>query len=336
MDRKNKKTIILLLCLSPILIFFISLFIGAYNIKPEIVIKTIYEKITFQKVSFTVESNVLFNIRLPRILLALLVGCALSLSSACFQATFRNPLVSEYILGVSAGAVFGASLSIAYLGREFPVQIFAFFGGISAVLLTYFLARTKGEIPVISLVLSGIITTAIFTAGNYIIRYLAEPEKLHQIVVWLMGSFSAASWMHVIISGPIILIGSFILFFLRWRLNVLSMGDEEAKALGLNVKKLKILIITLSTLITSSAIAVVGIIGWIGLMIPHIIRIIVRSDNRLVLPLSGILGATLLLVADDVVRLSGGIELPVGVLTTLVGAPFFAYLLKKSKGGGWE
>ncbi len=336
MEKGNKRTIIFTLCLALPVLSFVSIFIGAYYIPVETVIKIFKEKLTFQKTIFEVESNILFNIRLPRILLAILVGCALSLSSACYQAIFRNPLVSEYILGVSSGAAFGASLSIAYFGKGFSVQVLAFLGGVSAMVLSYFLARRKGEVPVISLVLSGIIVTALFTAGNYIIRYLTEPEKLHQVIVWLMGSFSGATWSNVVNSGFVILIGSFFLFLLRWRLNVLSMGDEEAKALGLQVEKLKILIILLATLITSSAIAQVGIIGWLGLLVPHIIRILVGSDNRLVVPLSGILGAILLLAADTVVRLSKGIELPVGVLTTLIGAPFFAYLVRKSRGGGWE
>lgn len=332
-EKKNRKLIIFIIFILSILICFISLFIGAYTIPPQTVLKIILKN---PHVGFEVESNILFNIRVPRILLVLLVGSALSFSSVCYQAIFRNPLVSEYILGVSSGAAFGASLSIAYFGKEFPVHICAFIGGISAMFLTYFLARRKKETTSLSLVLSGIITTALFTAGNYIIRYLTEPEKLQQIVVWLMGSFSAASWYDVFLSGPIILVGSFILFLLRWQLNLLSMGDEEAKALGVDVEKLKKIIIIFSTLITSSAIATVGIIGWIGLMVPHITRILVGSDNRLVFPLSGILGAVLLLIADNIVRSSEGVELPVGVLTTLIGAPFFAYLLRKSKSGGWE
>lgn len=336
MVPKNKRIIVLILYVLFILVPVLSLFIGPYYLSPGLVFKIIAEKIVSQSTVSGVEHTILFDIRIPRIILALLVGCAVSVASACFQATFRNPLVSEYILGLSSGAAFGASLSIAFLGDRFPVQPMAFLFGILAVSMSYFLSRIKGESSVLSLVLSGLITTAMFTAGNYIIRYIVEPEKLHGIVVWLMGTFSAASWKNIAWSGPWILAGTILLYLLRWRFNVLSMGDEEAKALGIDVGKLKILFIGIATLTTAAAISVVGIIGWIGLMVPHIVRMLVGSDNRVVLPLSAILGATLLLIADNVVRTTSGVEMPVGVLTTLLGAPFFAYLIRKTKGGVWE
>lgn len=332
--NKKIKIIIFLICLLSIFIILLSFFIGSYYLPPDVIVQLIIKKITREDIS-SVENTILFDIRLPRIILALLVGCAISLSSACFQATFRNPLVSEYILGVSAGAAFGASLSIAFLGKEFPVQPVAFLFGTFAVSLTYFLARIKGETPILTLVLSGVVVTAIFTAGNYIIRYIVEPEKLHAIVVWIMGSLSAASWRDVFYSAPLVIIGSIFLISMRWRLNILSMGEEEAKTLGVNVERLRIIIILLATLITSIAISTVGIIGWIGLIVPHIVRMLAVSDNRIVLPLSAILGGVMLLLADNLVRMSKGIELPVGVLTTLVGAPAFIYLIRKTK-GSWE
>ncbi len=336
MVPKNKRLIVFILCFLFILTPAISLFIGAYHLPPNVVLKIIAGKIFSNAPASSIENNILFDIRIPRILLALLVGCAISVASACFQAAFRNPLVSEYILGLSSGAAFGASLSMAFLGERFPVQPMAFVFGILAVSMTISLSRVKGESSVLSLVLSGLVTTAIFTAGNYIIRYIVEPEKLHGIVVWLMGSFTAASWKDIAWSGPWILCGTILLFLLRWRLNALSMGDEEAKALGINVGSLKLSLIVTATLTTAAAVSVVGIIGWIGLMVPHIVRMLIGSDNRLVLPLSAILGATLLLAADNAVRTASGFELPVGVLTTLFGAPFFAYLIRKTKGGAWE
>lgn len=336
MVPKNKGIIVLILCVLFVLVPILSLFFGAYYLSPGLVLKIIADKIVSQPPVSAVESAILFDIRIPRIILALLVGCAVSVASACLQATFRNPLVSEYILGLSSGAAFGASLSMAFLGDSFPVQPMAFIFGILAVSMTYFLSRIKGESSVLSLVLSGLITTALFTAGNYFIRYIVEPEKLHGIVIWLMGSFTAASWKDIAWSAPWILTGTILLFLLRWRLNALSMGDEEAKALGIDVGRLKILFIVIATLTTAAAISVVGIIAWIGLMVPHIVRMLIGSDNRLVLPLSAILGATLLLIADNAVRTATGFELPVGVLTTLIGAPFFAYLIRKTKGGAWE
>lgn len=335
-DQKNKKIIVLSICIIFVLAPFFSLFIGAFHLSPLTVVKILSEKITTSVPNSSVEHNILFDIRIPRILLAMLVGCAVSVASASFQATFRNPLVSEYILGLSSGAAFGASLSMAFFGDRLPVQPMAFVFGIFAVSMTYLLSRVKGETSVLSLVLAGIITTALFTAGNYIIRYIVEPEKLHGIIVWLMGSFSAASWRDIAWSGPWIISGTILLFLLRWRLNALSMGDEEAKALGVDVGRLKLLFIVISTLTTAAAVSIVGIIAWIGLMVPHIVRMLVGSDNRVVLPLSALVGATLLLIADNAVRTSTGFELPVGVLTTMLGAPFFAYLIRKTKGGAWE
>lgn len=335
MARETKGIVLFLLYASPLFFCIPSVFVGPYSLTPAEIVDLIGKRIICSGQSVT-EQAILFDIRLPRIILALLTGCALSASSACFQATFRNPLVSEYILGISAGAAFGASLSIATLGDELPVQLMAFAGGIAAVLLTYGMARIRGETQTLSLVLAGIITNAIFTGGNYIIRYFAEPEQLHVLIVWLMGSFSAASWKDISYSGPFIIAGTLLLYLLRWRLNLLSMGDEEAKAFGVNTEKMKMVLLGTATLVTAAAISVVGIIGWIGLMVPHIVRLLIGSDNRRVLPASAAFGAALMLMADDAVRMAKGVELPVGVLTTIIGAPFFAYLIRKSRGGVWE
>lgn len=333
MVRDNKRLIIISIIALFVITPILSLFIGAYRLSPSQVMTVLFQ--SFNSLTLYNEATILFDIRIPRIILALLVGFSVSISSATFQATFRNPLVSEYILGLSSGAAFGASLSIAFFGDTIPIQPLSFLFGIFAVFLSYMMSMIKGESTVLSLVLSGIITTAVFTAGNYIIRYIVEPERLHGIVVWLMGSLSSASWQDIKWSLPIISIGSSFLILLRWRLNVLSMGDEEARALGVDVGRLKIVFITLASLVTATAVSVVGIIGWIGLMVPHITRMLLGSDNRLVLPMSGVVGAILMLMADNVVRISSGVELPVGVLTTLIGAPFFAYLIRKTK-GGWE
>lgn len=330
----RRNIIVYMILISPLVIFFLSLFVGAYHLSPGRIMEIISKKIISPGLSFT-EQSILFDIRIPRIMLALITGCALSVASACFQGAFRNPLVSEYILGVSAGAAFGASLSIAFLGNMFPVQPAAFLGAILAVLMTYYIAKVRGETTTISLVLAGIITTAVFTGGSYIIRYFAEPERLHVLIVWLMGSFANASWDDVIQSAPIVIAGTTVLFLLRWRLNVLSMGDEDAKSLGMNVEKMRLVFIGVSSLVTAATICLVGIIGWVGLMVPHIVRMLIGSDNRKVIPVSAALGASLMVAADNLVRMSSGIELPVGVLTTLAGAPFFAYLIRKNKGSLW-
>jgi len=327
--RDIKLTVLLLL---PVAAVFLSLFIGTYPVPPDAIFSILWSKLTGSPTAYpTVYEKVIFEIRMPRIILGLFGGIALSVSGASLQGIFRNPLVDSYILGVSAGAGLGAALGIAYLPDVVGMtQLLAFLFGFGAFLLTYYAARTRGETPVISLVLGGIIVTALLSAGQTIVKFFTSPEQLAGIVYWLMGSLASANWSDVLIILPFTLTSFAVILLMRWRLNVLSMGDEEAKSLGVNVERDRGIVLVATTLMVSAFVSVAGIIGWIGLIIPPIVRMFMRtSDNRVVVPVSAALGALTLIIADDVARSLFSFELPVGILTTLIGAPFFLYLLKR-------
>ncbi len=331
----------LLLLLAPIPAFLISLLIGTYPLPADVALSVFFSKLLypiFQYPSLPVQEAVIFDLRLPRIILAIFGGIALSVSGASLQSLFKNPLVDSYILGVSAGAGLGASIGIAFM-PDIPgsPQILSFVFGFSAFLITYYVAKSKGETPVVSLVLAGIIVTALFSAGLSIIKFFTDVNRMAGVVYWLMGSLAISGWSEVIKSAPIILVSFVLIYFMRWRLNVLSMGDEEAKSLGVNVERDRLIILVATTLMVSAFISVAGVIGWVGLVIPHTVRMFLRTpDNRLIVPMSASLGAVFLLLADDIARSITSFELPVGVITTLIGAPFFLYLLKRRGGNVWK
>jgi iron complex transport system permease protein len=279
------------------------------------------------------EGTIIIDVRLPRILLVFFTGGILAVSGAAFQAIFRNPLVDPYILGLSSGAAFGAALGLAV--AVIPVQVSAFVFGLLAVGLSYFMARKHKQISIVSLILAGVITNGIFTSLLTIVQIISDPFKLQGIVHWIMGNFHTASWEKFTIAIVPILLGFIILFFLRWKLNVVAIGDEEAAASGLNPVRLKAWVILAATLASSAAIAVSGIIGLYGLVIPHIVRMIFGVDNKSTLILNLLLGGCFLVLIDNISRSMGGFEIPIGVFTMLIGAPFFIWLLKKSN-IGWQ
>ena len=332
--QKNSRgnTLFIVLLVLPLVVFIVSLGIGTYGISPGELLKTLVSFVSpsSQPDLPAAYRDILFRIRLPRLLLALAVGAALSISGASLQALFKNPLVNEYILGVSSGAAFGAALSLVFLGRAFPPQIAAFLFAALAV-GAVLLISGKAESHFISLLLTGIIVTAFFSALLALVEFFASPYVLQALFFWLMGSLSMAAWRDLYISLPLIALGAILLFLMRWRLNVLSMSDEEAKALGVNVRREKMLIIAATTLITSAATAIVGIIGWLGFIVPHFVRLMFGADNRRVIPLSAAMGATIMLVADDIIRGLSSLEIPIGIFTSLVGIPIFLLLLKKTK-----
>jgi len=280
------------------------------------------------------EQTVVFQIRLPRLIAAMLVGGGLSLAGASFQGLFRNPLVSPDILGVAAGAGFGAALGILVSGNPWVIQVSAFAFGIVAVAVTYGIGRVYHNSSTLILVLTGIIVGSLFSALLSLAKYVADPyDTLPAIVFWLMGSLSSVSNTDIIAVAPPILLGSICLYLIRWRINLLSLGEEEAQALGLDTKRMTVVLIVASTIITASAVCISGIIGWVGLVVPHIGRMLVGPDFRKLVPVSAILGASFLLVVDDIARILTATEIPLGILTALVGAPFFAYLLTQKKVG---
>jgi iron complex transport system permease protein len=266
------------------------------------------------------------------LLAGLLIGAGLSISGASFQGLFRNPLVSPHILGVSSGAGFGAALAILYFGNILMVQLLSFLFGLIAVLMTYALSRTYRSTPVLMLVLSGIIVGALFSALTSLFKYIADPvNQMPSIVFWLLGSLNNASNQDIAIVGPIIVAGTLGLYLIRWRINLLTMGEEDAQALGVQTGQIRAIIIVCATFISASAVCISGIIGWVGLVIPHIGRVLVGADNKHLLPVAALTGAIYLVAVDTIARTAMEIEIPIGILTAMVGAPVFAYLLRKNQ-----
>lgn len=319
--------------ISPFLIGIFALFFGSYHIGPLEILKILINFAPKTK-SLSVQKAIIWEIRLPRVLLAGLTGAALSGSGAVLQAIFKNPLVDSYILGISAGAAFGCAITIAFFSF-LPIQPMAFVFGILAVALTYFTAKSQSEVSRLALVLAGVIVTAFFSAMVSIIKFLVDPHRLQSIVYWLMGSFSLADWKTIKVTAPGIIIGLIPLILMSWRLNILSMGEEEAKLLGIDVEKERILFIAFSTIAVASATSACGIIGWIGLMVPHLIRMTFGPDHKALLPLSITGGASLMIIADTISRTLTSFDIPVGIITAIAGAPFFIYLMRKS-GTGWN
>lgn len=328
-DTKEIISIVLLIFL-PIILFFASFLLGRYPISPVDVINTILCPIFPQlEVSPTI-TTIVFEIRLPRIIAAIVVGAALAMAGAAFQSIFKNPLVSSDLLGVSNGAGFGAALAIILSGSNAVIQLFAFIFGLISVSITYLISRAYKAGGILILVLSGVAISAFFNALISAIKFVADPDdKLPEIVYWLMGSLASVTMDKLLMILIPIIIGFAILLALRWHMNLLAMGDEEAQSLGLNPSRVRLLIIIGCTLLTSAAVSVSGVIGWIGLVIPHMTRMIVGPDNRILIPASLSLGASFLLLIDNISRAVIAIEIPIGILTAVIGVPIFLYLLKK-------
>jgi iron complex transport system permease protein len=326
----------MLLFAALIFLFLGSLFIGRYPTDPITAMRVIGASLLpIQPDWSPAVQTVIMDVRLPRVACAMLVGAGLSMSGACYQAVFRNPLVSEFILGVSAGAGFGAALAILYFFyNPGMLQLSAFTFGLLAVGMCYGLGSTYRSTSTLVLVLSGVIVSALFTALLSLLKSTADPDgKLPVIVFWLLGSFASVGKSDVWSLLGVFVPCAGMMLALRWRLNVLALGDEEARSLGVEVVRLRALAIVLSTLIAASTVGVAGVIGWVGLVIPHAARILFGADFRKVLPASAVLGACYLLGVDDLARTVTASEIPIGVLTAIVGAPIFAVLLRRQRLG---
>ncbi|MEN2994621.1 MAG: iron ABC transporter permease [Thermodesulfovibrio sp.] len=319
----------------PIVVSWIALFLGAYGVTPVMVIKILLnETLHLFEMGDIPEKAIVIDIRLPRVILAGFVGAALSCAGVTLQGIFRNPLVDPFILGISAGAAFGCAITIGFLSF-LPIQIMAFVFAILSVMIAYGVARTQGEVSRLPLILSGVIVSAFFTAMVSIVKFLVDPHKLQSIVYWLMGSFSLADWKAVRVATVGFLAGVIPIFLMRWRLNVMSMGEDEAKALGVNIKRERLLFIGFSTLAVAVATSLCGIIGWVGLMVPHLVRMLTGPDHKTLVPLSISAGAAFMIAADTVSRTLTSFDIPVGIITALTGAPFFIYLMKRGGKEAW-
>lgn len=324
--------------LAPLVMVFFTLFIGRYPIPfgamPEILVSP------FLGENLSVPdrySTIIWDIRMPRAILAALAGASLAISGAAFQGLFHNPLVDSGMLGVSAGSGFGAALAILMFSRSSPyVYTFAFAFGALAVLLSYMIGRIYSTTPTIMLVLGGVVVSSMFSAFISLVKYISDPfDKLPAITFWLMGSFASSSNQDILIGAPPMLVGILGLILIRWRINVLSMGDREAQTLGINTAANKLIAIGFATLSTAGAVCVSGTIGWVGLIIPHIGRMLVGNDNKQLIPISCALGASFMIIIDNLSRTLTSGEIPIGILTSLIGGPFFIYLLRRTKGGLW-
>lgn len=321
---------VLLVCL-----FFLSFLLGQYPIAPSGVLDIIGSRIFgYQSTQPEMAQTIVWKVRLPRICAALLVGAALSIAGAVYQGLFKNPMVSPDILGASSGAGFGAAVAILLSLPYAFIQINAFIFGIIAVGLAYFICVkvSRGKDALLMLILGGIIVSTLFSSFITLTKYVADPEsKLPEITYWLMGSLATTNMKDVLFFLPPFILGVVPLIMLRWQLNAMAFGDEEAQAMGLNVNRLRLVFIVCATILTAAAVAISGMIGWVGLIIPHMARFIVGPNHKVLIPMSFLVGGTFLLLVDNVARNLFTVEVPLGILTSIIGAPFFFYLLLKQK-----
>ncbi len=306
---------------------------GRYGLSFPEIMQTVFPG-TYPQIEVTENMRtVLFNIRLPRILLALLAGAGLSVAGASFQGLFSNPLATPDTLGVATGASFGAALGILLGLNMVAVQFVSVAAGIAAVGIVYSISKVRGSSSLIMIILAGMVVSALFSALVSGIKFVADPQDvLPTITFWLMGSLSGTSYDTLAIGAPFILAGTGILFCVRWKLNAMSLHEDEARSLGVRVAVVRVLVVTGSTMITAAVVSMCGLIGWVGLLIPHIARMIFGNDNTYVIPASIGMGALFMLVIDTVARSVSAAEIPVSILTSVIGAPFFIILLRKTGG----
>ncbi|MGM0471102.1 MAG: FecCD family ABC transporter permease [Bacillota bacterium] len=337
MKLTNNRIVGLGLTLLPIIAVLGSLFVGRYPLSFMDITNILQGELLNLNADYTeMAATILLEVRLPRAILGSLVGGSLAVSGAALQGLFHNPLVDSGMLGVSAGAGLGAAVAIVYFDNLFLIYLLSFIGGSLAVFLSYSIAQLYDQASNIMLVLGGVIVSSVFGALISLLKYLADPlEELPSIIFWLMGSLAAANYRDVLIAIIPITIGCSVIIAIRWRINILSMGDREAKSLGINTKLNKLILILAATFATTGAVCVSGTINWVGLVIPHIGRILFGNDNRILIPASLSLGATFLIIIDSVSRVITGSELPLSIVTALIGGPFYVYLLKNTKGKGW-
>lgn len=317
----------------------ISVVLGRYAVSLGDFFKIIWSQMPFADASqitrtwTNASETILFQVRLPRIASAILIGAALSVAGVCYQGMFRNPMVSPDILGASTGAGFGASIAIISGAGYFLISSTAFVFGIAAVLLAYVVSRFSKTNETLALILGGMVISSLFSAGTSYIKLIADTEEeLPAITYWLMGSLSSIKPEDLLFLVVPVVAGLIPLFLLKWRLNLLTIEEETSKSVGINVTALRFIVIICATLITAASVSVAGMIGWVGLVIPHFCRIIYGYDYRKLIPTTALFGATFLLIVDDIARLATTQEIPIGILTSFVGAPLFIYLLLT--GGG--
>lgn len=327
---------VVLIVILPVILFLLSLPLGRYQITTIDVVRVLLSPIIpgiADNIPLIARQLVL-QVRVPRILAALLIGASYGATGTAFQAIFKNPLVDSNILGVTSGAGFGAAIAILLMASTWQVQISAFVFGLVAVSLSFFGSRLYKTTPLLVLTLMGILVGSLFNSLTSLLKYVADPlDALPAITFWLLGSLSNVTWNRMSALIIITLVGLVLLWLVRWRLNILSLGDQEAKSLGVDPVQVKILIIFVATLMTAVAVSISGVIGWVGLVIPHAGRMIVGPDHKRLMPVSIGLGGAFMILIDNVSRTLLPGEIPLGVLTGLIGVPMLIILLRRSKTG---
>ena len=311
-----------------------SLLVGRYALSPGQLIHMLWTRISGGAADWPLsDDKVVFAVRLPRVAAAALVGAALAVSGAAYQDMFRNPMVSPDILGASTGAGFGAAVAILLGAGYFGISAAAFCCGLLAVAAAWLVSRLSKADQAVALILAGMMISSLFSAGTSFVKLVADTQQqLPAITYWLMGSLSSIKDKDVVFLAIPVALGMIPLFFLRWRMNLLTVGEEEAQSMGVNTRRLRGAVIVCATLLTSASVAVSGMIGWVGLVIPHFCRMLFGYDYRRLIPAGALFGAAFLLAVDDIARLVTTGELPLGILTAFVGAPLFLYLI--ATGGG--
>ena len=335
-SQKSYRLIMLFLTMALVVTSVVALCIGRYSVDPREAFGAIgsylHKVIGKTGEKTTAMENVVFVLRVPRILGAIVIGAALSLSGAVYQSVFKNPLVSPDILGVSSGASVGAATAILLGGSLLSMQILAFAVGLAAVLLSTAIPKLLKNNSNLMLVLSGTIVGGFMCSILGVLKFIAEEDtELSSIIYWQMGSVQSVKMNTLLYVAPVFLVGAVVLILLSWQLNILSFGENEAKTLGVNLKVLRGVTIVISSMLTASAVSISGTIGWIGLIIPHLGRLCVGSDNTKMIPCAMMMGGLFLLVMDTIARTVTSLEVPLSILTGLIGAPIYAWLLWKQK-----
>ncbi len=333
MREKRGKWVLLTLFLLLLAGIQLSFLLGRYPIAPKELFGILYARISpAAPAADETMATVLFNIRLPRILLACIVGCAIAAAGACYQGVFRNPMASPDLLGASQGAAFGAALAILLKASSRGITLAAFCASLLTVAMVLFVGQRAPGKKTVNLILAGVMVSSLFSAGTSFIKLVADPSNdLPAITYWLMGSLSGAKLQDLSFVIFPMLLGLLPLFLLRWRINILTLGDDEARAMGVQPKRMRLIVILCSTLVTAAAVSVSGLIGWVGLVIPHLCRKLVGNNYKYLLPASMLGGAFFLLLVDNISRNLLAVEIPIGILTAFVGAPFFLYLITRKE-----
>ena len=337
MIKKRQPILRICILLAVLAVLFLASFVlGRYDVPASQVVRILLHGmgLPMEQTWTDPMATAILQIRLPRILLAALVGCALSAAGTAYQSAFQNPMAAPDILGASSGACFGATLAILLDASDALVTASAFLASLFTVVLVYLIScRAKGN-RIVNLLLSGIMVSSLFSAGISYVKLVADPSsKLPEITYWLMGSLSGSREEDVLFVLWPVLVGVLPLLALRWRINLLTLGEEEAHAMGVHTGRLRLTVILSATVLTAASVAVAGMIGWIGLVIPHLSRRLVGNDCRYLFPCSMVFGAVFLMLVDNISRNLLPVEIPIGILMALVGAPFFLYLMTKRGSG---